>query len=339
MDYTDFNSWKKLIVNYQTPHTWKGIWQLTNSFIPFFLTWYLMYLSLDFSYWLTILLAVPAAGFLVRIFIIQHDCGHGSFFSSKKANNLTGLFCSFFTWTPYYYWRKGHGIHHANAGNLEGRGIGDVYTATVKEYLQKTTWEKIKYRIYRHPLFLFFFVPSIIFVLWYRFPTSRHKALRKVESNVYFTDLVLILLIGTLIYLVGLQTFLLIQIPITIISTSFGNWLFYVQHQFEDTYWETKEEWNYSKAAIQGSSYYKLPKILQWFSGNIGFHHIHHLNPGIPNYLLEKAYKKVPFLQQGVVLTIRKSFRSMMLHLWDEEQKKLISFRQFKQREYSGIRN
>lgn len=337
MDYTDLRSWKKLIVNYQTPHTWKAIWQLTNTFIPFFITWYLMYLSLGYSYWLTLLLAIPEAGFLVRIFIIQHDCGHGSFFNSKKTNNLTGLFCSFFTWTPYYYWMKGHGIHHATAGNLEGRGIGDVYTATVKEYMQKTTWEKIKYRLYRHPLFLFLFIPSIVFVLWYRFPTSKHKALKKVESNVYFTDLVLILLIGGLIFLVGLKTFLLIQIPITIISTSLGNWLFYVQHQFEDTYWEKKEDWDYTQAAIQGSSYYKLPKILQWFSGNIGFHHIHHLNPGIPNYLLEKCYKKVPFLQQGVVLTIRKSFSSMMLHLWDEEQKKLISFGQYKRREYSRI--
>lgn len=332
MDNTDSRSWKNMLANYQTSHTLKSVWQLLNSFIPFFITWYLMFLSVEYSYWLTLLLAIPEAGFLVRIFIIQHDCGHGSFFKSKKANNIVGLFCSFFTWTPYFYWRKGHGIHHANAGNLEGRGIGDVYTITVKEYLQKSKWERIKYRLYRHPLFLFLFIPAIVFIIWYRFPTSKNKALKKVEPNVYWTDLVLILLVGTMIWLVSLKMFLLIQLPIIFISTSIGNWLFYVQHQFEETYWANKEEWNYSKAAIQGSSYYKLPKVLQWFSGNIGFHHIHHLNPGIPNYLLEKCYRKTPALQKAPVLTIRKSFRSMMLHLWDEEQKKLISFRQLKHR-------
>jgi omega-6 fatty acid desaturase (delta-12 desaturase) len=293
-----------------------------------------MFLASGYSYWLVLLLAIPEAGFLVRIFIIQHDCGHGSFFRSKKANNITGLLCSFFTWTPYFYWRKGHGIHHASAGNLESRGIGDVYTITVKEYLQMSKWEKIKYRIYRHPLFLFLFIPAIVFILLYRFPTSRNKALKKVESNVYWTDLILIVLVGTMIWMVSLKMFLLIQLPIIFISTSAGNWLFYVQHQFEETYWANKEEWNYSKAAIQGSSYYKLPKVLQWFTGNIGFHHIHHLNPGIPNYLLEKCYRKNPELQKATTLTIAKSFRSMMLHLWDEEQKKLISFRQLKQRGY-----
>ncbi|MGE5497928.1 MAG: fatty acid desaturase [Syntrophothermus sp.] len=332
MDNTGPGSWRNMLADYQTPQVLKSVWQLLNSFIPFFVTWYLMFLSVEYSYWLTLLLAIPEAGFLVRIFIIQHDCGHGSFFRSKKANNLTGLFCSFLTWTPYFYWRKGHGIHHANAGNLEGRGIGDVYTITVKEYMQKSNWEKFKYRMYRHPLFLFLFIPSIIFILWYRFPTSRNKAFKKVESNIYWTDLVLILLAGTMIWMVSLKMFLLIQLPIIFISTSVGNWLFYVQHQFEETYWANKEEWNYSKAATQGSSYYKLPKILQWFSGNIGFHHIHHLNPGIPNYLLEKCYRKNPALQKAPTLTIAKSFKSMLLHLWDEEQKKLISFRQLKQR-------
>ncbi|MGE5363165.1 MAG: fatty acid desaturase [Bacteroidota bacterium] len=293
-----------------------------------------MFHSVGYSYWLTLLLAIPESGFLIRIFIIQHDCGHGSFFKSKKANDVTGLLCSFFTWTPYYYWKKGHGIHHANAGNLEGRGIGDVYTLTVKEYQQRSRWGKIKYRLYRHPLFLFLFIPAIIFILWYRFPTSKNKALKKVESNVYWTDFVLVLLAGTMIWLVGLNTFLLIQLPIIFISTSAGNWLFYIQHQFEETYWADKENWNFSVAATQGSSYYKLPQVLQWFSGNIGFHHIHHLNPRIPNYLLEKCYRKIPALQKAPTLTIVKSLRSLLLHLWDEEQKKLISFRQLKQREY-----
>lgn len=334
MNYTDYGSWKNLLADYQAFQAGKSVWQLINSFVPFFIIWYLMFHSVGYSYWLTLLLAIPESGFLIRIFIIQHDCGHGSFFKSKKANDVTGLLCSFFTWTPYYYWKKGHGIHHANAGNLEGRGIGDVYTLTVKEYQQRSRWGKIKYRLYRHPLFLFLFIPAIIFILWYRFPTSKNKALKKVESNVYWTDFVLVLLAGTMIWLVGLNTFLLIQLPIIFISTSAGNWLFYIQHQFEETYWADKENWNFSDAATQGSSYYKLPQVLQWFSGNIGFHHIHHLNPRIPNYLLEKCYRKIPALQKAPTLTIVKSLRSLLLHLWDEEQKKLISFRQLKQREY-----
>ncbi|MGE5621098.1 MAG: fatty acid desaturase [archaeon] len=337
MDYTNPNSWKNILNNYQTPHAWKSIWQLCNTFIPFFLTWYLMYRSVEYSYWLTLLLSIPAAGFLVRVFIIQHDCGHGSFFGSKKGNDLTGIFCSVFTWTPYYYWRRGHGIHHANAGNLAGRGIGDVYTATVKEYMQKSPWGKLRYRLYRHPLFLFVFIPSIIFVLWYRFPTSKNKALKKEEPNIYWTNLALFLIIGGAIWAAGWETFLLVQLPIIFLATSAGNWLFYVQHQFEDTYWAEKSEWSYSEAAIQGSSFYKLPKVLQWFTGNIGFHHIHHLNPGIPNYLLEKCHNKNPMLQRAVVLNIRKSLKSISLHLWDEEQKKLISFRQLKQMQISGI--
>lgn len=334
MNYTDYGSWKNLLADYQASQAGKSVWQLINSFVPFFIIWYLMFHSVGYSYWLTLLLAIPESGFLIRIFIIQHDCGHGSFFKSKKANDVTGLLCSFFTWTPYYYWKKGHGIHHANAGNLEGRGIGDVYTLTVKEYQQRSRWGKIKYRLYRHPLFLFLFIPAIIFILWYRFPTSKNKALKKVESNVYWTDFVLVLLAGTMIWLVGLNTFLLIQLPIIFISTSAGNWLFYIQHQFEETYWADKENWNFSVAATQGSSYYKLPQVLQWFSGNIGFHHIHHLNPRIPNYLLEKCYRKIPALQKAPTLTIVKSLRSLLLHLWDEEQKKLISFRQLKQRGY-----
>ncbi len=324
------NEWKNLVIKYQSSHTWKSIWQLSNSILPFIAIWYAMYLSLDVSYWLTLLLAITAAGFQVRIFIIQHDCGHGSFFNSKKANNWTGILCSFITWTPYFYWRKGHGIHHANAGNLENRGIGDVYTLTVNEYLQRTKWGKLKYRMYRHPLFLFFFIPAIIFVLWYRFPTSRNKVFKKVQSNVYWTDLVIILIVGTLIWFVGLEAYLMVQLPIVFFAASAGNWLFYVQHQFENTYWADKNNWDFSLAAMQGSSYYKLPKVIQWFTGNIGFHHIHHLSPVIPNYKLEKCYNNNPVFQEVVTLNLRSSLKSMYLHLWDEDQKKLIGFRDLK---------
>lgn len=322
----DTFNWKDFTAKYQKPDTWRGIWQVSNTFIPFLAAWALMYFLLDISYVFTLLIALPAAGLLVRIFIIQHDCGHGSFFKSKSANNLTGTLSSFLTWTPYFYWRKGHGIHHAYSGNLEHRGIGDVYTMTIKEYLEKSKFERLKYRIYRNPLFLFLFIPAVVFVLWYRFPTSRNKALRKVEQNVYWTDLGLVVLIGGVIWLVGLKSFLMVQLPITIIATSVGQWLFFVQHQFPDTFWEHKNSWDYVKAAIQGSSYYKLPKVLQWFSGNIGFHHIHHLNPGIPNYLLERCHKSHPVFQQAPVLKIKSSLSCIRLHLWDEENKKLVGF-------------
>ena len=323
--------WKTLVKEYQESYTRKSIWQLCNSFIPFVLIWLLMLYALNYSYWITLLLAFPAAGFIVRIFIIQHDCGHGSFFKSRRANDLCGLFCSIFTLTPYHYWRKSHAIHHASAGNLEHRGIGDIYTMTVNEYMQQTRWGKFKYRLYRNPLLLFLVIPTILFLFIYRFPSSSSKELRSYQFSVYITSLVIAVLVGTLIWLVGLKTFLIVQLPITFITSSTGAWLFFIQHQFENTYWADEEDWDYAYAALRGSSYYKLPKVLQWFTGNIGFHHIHHLSPRIPNYMLEKCHKENPEFQKTAnILTIRKSLKSILLSLWDENQKKLVSFRQFK---------
>lgn len=324
-------TWKNLVAQYQTSHAWKSIWQVVNTFIPFFVMWYLMYLSIDISYWLTLLLSLPTAGFLMRLFIIQHDCGHGSFFSSRKANDWVGLACSLFTWTPYYYWQKSHAIHHANAGNLEHRGIGDIYTMTVNEYLKQSRWGKLKYRLYRNPVFLFVVIPVLLFVVLYRFPTSQAKAMKRVHSSVYWTNLALGGLVGGMIWLIGLQAFLLIHIPVMIIASSIGTWFFFIQHQFEDAYWASGETWDYTLAALQGSSYYKLPRILQWFSGNIGFHHIHHLSPRIPNYFLEKCHNENPVFQETVVLTLPTSLKSISLSLWDEDRKKLIGFSHLKQ--------
>ena len=325
--------WKRLAAKYQTPNTWKSGWQLANSLIPFLALWYLMVLSLAVGYWLTLLLSIPTAGLLVRLFIIQHDCGHGSFFRSRKANDLVGTVCSLFTWTPYRYWQKSHAIHHANAGNLEHRGIGDLYTMTVNEYLQLSRWGKFKYRLYRHPLFLFVIGATLLFVALYRVPLSRAKAMNKVRSSVYWTDLALVVIIGVLIWLIGWQAVLLVEAPIIIIAATAGAWLFFVQHQFEDAYWAGDDSWDYTLAALQGSSYYKLPKILQWFTGNIGFHHIHHLSPRIPNYQLQKCHDENPMFQDTVVLTLQSSLKSTFLSLWDEDQKKLISFNQLKQRQ------
>jgi len=324
------SAWKSAVAKYQSSHTWKSIWQLCNTFVPFFLLWYLMLLSLEVGYWLTLVLALPTAGFLVRLFIIQHDCGHGSFFRSRKANDWVGMVCSLFTLTPYHYWQKSHAIHHAHAGNLEERGIGDVYTMTVNEYLQQSGWGKFKYRLYRNPLFLFVIVPALLFIVLYRFPTSQTSAMKRVRASIYWTNLALALAAGGMIWLVGLTPFLLVHLPITILAASLGTWLFFVQHQFEDTYWANGENWDYTLAALQGSSYYQLPKVLQWFTGNIGFHHIHHLSPKIPNYHLERCHVENPLFQQAVVLTLRSSFNSIFLTLWDEEAKKLISFRQLK---------
>jgi len=328
------STWKHLVAQYQTSHTWRSIWQLCNSLFPFIIMWYLMYLSLGVGYWLTLLLSIPAAGFVVRLFIIQHDCGHGSFFKSRKYNDTVGIACSLFTWTPYYYWQKSHAIHHANAGNLENRGIGDIYTMTVNEYIKESPWGKLKYRLYRNPFILFILFPTILFVGAYRFPSSGSQALKRVQSSIYWTDLGLALLIGSLIWLIGWKEFLLIQAPITIIASSAGAWLFFVQHQFEDTYWASDGSWDFTLAALQGSSYYKLPKVLQWFTGNIGFHHIHHLSPKIPNYLLEKCHEENPLFREAVVLTLRTSLKSIYLNLWDEDQNKLIGIHQLKQRQF-----
>jgi len=322
----DGSEWKKLVAKYYSPHTWKSIWQLLNSFTLFIATWVLMYLSLELSYFLTLLLAFPAAGLMARIFIIQHDCGHGSFFSSRRANDWTGKFCSIFTLTPYHYWRKSHAIHHANAGKLDHRGIGDIYTMTVNEYLGRSKWGRFKYRLYRNPFFLFVIIPTLLFLLVYRIPNFKQKELKSVFASTYYTTFLIALLIGGMIWLVGLQTFLVIQVPITIVTSSLGAWLFFVQHQFEDAYWATGKEWDYINAALSGSSYYKLPKVLQWFTGNIGFHHIHHLSPRIPNYRLEKCHKENPVLHTNAVLTLRSSLKSIFLSLWDERKKKLVRF-------------
>jgi len=319
--------WTKLVAPYQQPSKRASIWQVINSFGAFFLAWYLMTHSLNYHYLLTLLLAVPTAGFLVRMFIIQHDCGHGSFFKSRFANNFVGTVAGIFTFTPYLYWRKSHAIHHAHASNLEERGIGDVYTMTVKEYLQASRWEKLKYRVYRHPLFLFGLVPAILFLFLYRFPYSASKSWKKEERHsVYWNDLAMLAIAALISYWIGWKAFLLIELPVVLLAASAGTWLFYVQHQFEDTYWAAKPEWDYAAAALQGSSYYQLPKVLQWFTGNIGFHHIHHLSPRIPNYHLEQCHKENPQFQRVVVLTIWSSLKTVFLTLWDEERKKLISF-------------
>ena len=316
--------WQKAVAKYQIPNLRKSYWQIANSIIPYFALLYLMYLSLSVSYWLTLALALPTAGFLVRIFIIFHDCGHGSFFKSQKANDFWGFITGVLTYTPYHYWRKDHAVHHATVSDLDRRGVGDVKTLTVKEYLALSPWQKFIYRFYRNPLVMFVFGPSIVFLLVHRF--ARRDAGRRERHSVYWNNLGLLAVYALVLWTVGIEAYLLIHLPVLLIGFTGGVWMFYVQHQFEGTYWEDHENWDFVTAALKGSSFYKLPKVLQWFSGNIGYHHIHHLSPRIPNYNLEACHKENPMFQDIEPITFFESFKSIKFRLWDDEKKILVGF-------------
>jgi omega-6 fatty acid desaturase (delta-12 desaturase) len=322
------SNWRALVAQYQQPDVRISIWQIVNSFGGLFLCWILMYLSLSVSYWLTLLLAFPAAGFLVRIFIIQHDCGHASFFKSRRANDWVGVACSLLTLVPYKFWRKCHAVHHAHHAELEERGIGDVWTMTVREYLQAPWWKRAAYRVFRNPFFLFGIAPTVNFLILTRFPLGGEANWRHGErASAWWTNLGIALWIAAGSLLIGFGDVMKIILPVMIIAGSVGTWLFYVQHQFERTYWEHTPEWNYTLAALAGSTYYKLPKVLQWFTGNIGFHHIHHLSPRIPNYRLQECHEQNPLFQQSVQLTLKSSLQTVWLSLWDEDRRVLVGFR------------
>ncbi|MCE7981055.1 MAG: fatty acid desaturase [Caldilinea sp. CFX5] len=328
-----YAGWQAIVAKYQQPNLRKSLWQVGNSFGGFLLGWTLMYFSLSVGYWLTLLLALPTAGFLVRIFIIQHDCGHGSFFKARQANDSTGMISGILTMVPYRYWRKSHAIHHAHHAELEERGIGDIWTMTVEEYQAASWWTRLVYRGFRNPFFLFLIAPTINFVILSRLTLGAPESWRHGEkASVWWTNLALAGLWAGMSAFVGVGNFLLVHAPIIIIASSIGTWLFYVQHQFERTYWEHTPEWDFTLAAMQGSSYLKLPRILQWFTGNIGFHHIHHLSPRIPNYNLEDCHKENPIFQRVTELNLLSGFKTMSLTLWDEERRRLVTFREAAQR-------
>ena len=319
-------SWKTVVAKYAQPSVGRSIGQIVNSFGPYLLLWVAMYFTRSISWWLTIGLAVLAAGFLVRIFIIQHDCGHGSFFRSREANDVLGFIAGVLTLTPYYLWRWEHAVHHATAGDLDRRGLGDIWTWTVKEYRAAPRAMQIGYRVWRNPLVLFTVAPLLVFLVRQRFEWA--KATKREKYSVYWTNLALLAVAATLSWIYGIKSYLLIQLTTTAVGSSLGIWLFYVQHQFEGVYWDRHGNWDYTTAALRGSSFYKLPKVLQWFSGNIGFHHIHHLSPAIPNYNLEKCQKAEPLFQTVPPVTLRSSFKAFHFNLWDEERNRLISFRE-----------
>ena len=319
--------WATILAPYQVTNLWSASWQLLTSVILYALLFGVMVYSLTYDYWVTLLLAVPTAGFFVRLFIIQHDCGHGAFFPSRAANNALGFLLGIVTLTPYAYWRKTHAIHHATSGHLDRRGFGDIVTLTVQEYRRLPKHKQLAYRLYRHPCLMFGVGPAFQFLIKHRFPWNCPSRWKREWRSIHLTNLLLLTIVSILGMTMGLQQFLMVQLPVILIATSIGGWLFYVQHQFEDTYWQHQNYWKFHAAGLQGSSYYDLPKLLQWLTANIGLHHIHHLNSKIPNYKLQQCFDEIPELHRITRVSLRQSLRCPSLKLWDEDQQRLVGFR------------
>ncbi len=320
--------WQEIVAPYATPNARRSLWQAVHTIGAYLIAWYLTYRSIEISYALTLLLAVPSAGMMVRTFIILHDCGHGSFFKSQKLNDWIGSICGVLTFTAYLRWRHDHAIHHATSGDLDRRGTGDVPTLTTREYRAMPWWGRAGYRLLRNPLILFPVLMPIAFIVLERFHFG--KGGRRERLSVIYTNLALLAIALIASLTIGLQQYLMVQLPIVIVATMVGGWLFYVQHQFEDTYWRNHPEWEYLRASLEGSSYYKLPAILRWFTGNIGFHHIHHLSPKIPNYNLQRCFKENLIFQNVPTFTLWESFKTASLALWDEELQTLVSWKHLK---------
>ncbi|MGE7884901.1 fatty acid desaturase [Bacillus sp. NPDC094077] len=319
---------KKQVAPFEKSMTKKSVWQIINTIVPFIILWYLAYKSLSVSYWLTLVPSLLAAGFMTRIFIIFHDCTHHSFFKSRRANRIIGTCMGVLTLFPFDQWGHEHSIHHATSGNLDKRGTGDIWTLTVNEYLAAPFRRRLAYRLYRNPFVMFGLGPIYVFLLKNRF--NRKGARKKERMNTYLTNVLIVALVGLLCWAIGWQSFLFVHGSIFLISGSIGIWLFYVQHTFEDSYFEEDKEWEYVKAAVEGSSFYKLPKILQFLTGNIGFHHVHHLSPRVPNYKLEEAHNNTLPLKNVPTITLATSLRSIRFRLWDEQSNNFVSFKDLK---------
>lgn len=319
---------RKQVAPFEKSTTKESVWQLINTVLPFIGLWFISYISLSVSFWLALIPIIIAAGFLVRIFIIFHDCTHHSFFKSRRANRIVGTAMGVLTLFPFDQWGHEHSIHHATSGNLDKRGTGDIWTLTVEEYLAAPLKIRLAYRFYRNPLVMFGLGPFYQFLLMNRF--NRKDAKKKERNNTYLTNILIVALAALLCWAIGWQSFLLVQGTIFFLSGSVGIWLFYVQHTFEDSYFEEDQEWEYVKAAVEGSSFYKLPKFIQFLTGNIGFHHVHHLSPRVPNYKLEEAHKNTPPLQNVPTISLTTSLKSLSFRLWDEKSKNFVSFKEGK---------
>ena len=306
----------------------KSIMQLINTLLPLLALWIVGYAVAASYPVISVLCAIGAAGFVVRTFIIFHDCTHGSFFKNKKANDRIGFITGVLTSFPYEKWKREHTIHHATSSNLDKRGIGDIDMLTVEEYFAKSKWGRLGYRLYRNPLVMFGLGPIYMVLVLNRF--NRDDAKKKERMNTYVTNVVLVTICAILIAVFGWQTFLLVHGVTLFIAGALGIWLFYIQHTYEDSYFENDEEWDYVKAAVEGSSYYQLPKLLQWITGNIGFHHVHHLSPRVPNYHLETVHETVQPLQQATTITLKTSLESLRYKLYDPSRQKFVTFKEAK---------
>lgn len=325
-EQTTETPWVKVVAKYKNPSRARSWWQIANTFIPYVILWILMVISLSYSYWITLLLSLPAAGLVIRLFIIFHDCGHGAFFKSQRMADAVGYVLGVLSFTPYDRWHHAHLIHHQTAGNLDKRGIGDVWTLTVNEYKALPPKKRLMYRIYRNPLVMFGLGAALMFFFNNRF--TRKSFTPKEKKSVYLTNLGILVLATTLCLTIGWKAYLMIQIPVMYFASVAGVYMFYVQHQFDDVHWSEDKDWDFKTVALEGSSFFKLPKVLQWFTGNIGFHHIHHLSFKIPNYYLEKCHKESSVLGNVKPITFFKSFRTLRLRLWNEESRKLVGFRE-----------
>jgi omega-6 fatty acid desaturase (delta-12 desaturase) len=316
--------WRETLAPYARPHLGRSALDLLTSVVPYLALSLLMYMSLKVSYLLTLAIAIPASGFLVRTFILFHDCSHGSFLSSKRANIWLGMVLGLFVYSPFLRWRHDHAIHHATSGDLDRRGGGDVRTLTVTEYNELPPRSRLAYRAFRNPAVMFGIGPIVALVVGPRLVARTARP--RLRRSVIGTNIALALLVGALCWLIGWSDYLLVQAPTVLLAGSAGIWLFYVQHQFEDAYWESADDWSYADAALRGSSYLKLPKVLQFFSGNIGLHHVHHLSARIPNYNLQRAHDENPIFHGVPILSLRDGMRAVRLKLWDEERRRMVTF-------------
>jgi omega-6 fatty acid desaturase (delta-12 desaturase) len=323
---TPARDWVRILAQYREPVAWRSVFELAVTFVPFAVLWAAAVWALPVSPWLTLAFSILSAAFLVRLFLIQHDCGHGALFRKKAVNDWVGRVLGVFTLTPYDVWRRGHAIHHASSGNLDKRGVGDIHTKTVREYQALSLRDRFIYRLYRHPLTLFVVFPTYVFLFQNRLPVGFMGDGWKYWASAMATNAATAVLAGVLIHFIGLAPFLLIYLPVSLMAAATGIWLFYVQHQFEETYWNRDKDWKLHDAALYGSSHYCLPGVLPWMTANIGVHHVHHLYCRIPFYRLQQVLRDHPALAEVRHLGLLESFACVGLQLWDENRRKLVSY-------------
>ncbi|MBD0415090.1 fatty acid desaturase [Oryzicola mucosus] len=321
-------AWLKILARYRQPRKGRSLFELAVTAIPFVVFWISAWAAVHYGYWIGLLLVIPAAGFLLRLFIIQHDCGHGSFFGHRRFDDWTGRAIGILTLTPYDYWRRAHAEHHASAGNLDERGVGDITTLTILEYRALSRLGRMGYRLYRHPLVMFGIGPAWLFLFKQRLPFGMMRSGALPWVSTMATNAAVALVAGLLIWSIGLLPFLTVHLPILLLAGAAGVWLFYVQHQFEETHWSKPPEWQFAHAAVHGASHYDLPPVLRWITGNIGIHHVHHLASKVPFYRLPEVLNDYPELGEMGRITIMESLRCVKLVLWDETDQKLVSFKE-----------